>query len=338
MKKVEFFISGSNDNNEPSARPVMGYIITVDGVKYGLHQIVKSCEWHVTHIETGLSVDCVIFQMFGYYNMLKLSAVKELVTPEVNKKVLDFCERFPTKTAFHKDLISAAYSAKGQAAPAETSVEESPSPVETREESTKKAPERRTIKKRTYNNFQRVLRAIVEKGYLIETAEEITRRIFDDFEKNPAGLSVWKRVDLIQPAQDQAEKGPENAPRKTAEKSARCYTVVVRLADTWADIYINGRWDFGCRLYLLQHHMAGEKEYYPDAVVRYKIERGTSNRSMCRPFIDRRNARTDGRPIIDAHRNKTPVQGRTGPHRAASGRTPADSSFCSQIEKSRPPN
>lgn len=159
--------------------------------------------------------------------------------------------------------------------------------------------------------------------------------------QKPAESSAPVQTAAEESAPDHAEKeepAPEKYARKPAEESARCYTVVVRLNDTWADIYINGKWDFGCRLYLLQHHMAGEKEYYPDAVVRYKIERGTSNRSMHRPFIDSRKARTDGRPIIAARRNKSPVQGRTGPRRATPGRTTVISSFCSQIEKSRPPN
>ena len=54
---------------------------------------------------------------------------------------------------------------------------------------------RRNIKKRTYNNFMTVCRAVMAKGYDLDTAADITRRIFDNLEQN--GASVWRSVDLI---------------------------------------------------------------------------------------------------------------------------------------------
>lgn len=54
---------------------------------------------------------------------------------------------------------------------------------------------RRNIKKRTYNNFLTVWRAVMAKGYDQDTAEQLTRQIFDNLEQN--GVSVWRSVDLI---------------------------------------------------------------------------------------------------------------------------------------------
>lgn len=43
----------------------------------------------------------------------------------------------------------------------------------------------RPIKKRTYYNFMRVVRMIEAKGYDRETAADITRRIFNNYEFSP---------------------------------------------------------------------------------------------------------------------------------------------------------
>ena len=55
----------------------------------------------------------------------------------------------------------------------------------------------RKIKTRTYNNFLLVMTEIENKGYTKAEAEEMTRRIFDEYEINPAGLSVNARVERI---------------------------------------------------------------------------------------------------------------------------------------------
>lgn len=55
----------------------------------------------------------------------------------------------------------------------------------------------RKIRTRTYNNFLLVMREIENKGYTKEEAEEMTRRIFDEYEMNPVGLSVNARVERI---------------------------------------------------------------------------------------------------------------------------------------------
>lgn len=59
----------------------------------------------------------------------------------------------------------------------------------------------RPIKTRTYYNFMRVRRMIEQKGYDPDTAGDITRRIFDEYEWNPNGLSVLDRVSRILPAE-----------------------------------------------------------------------------------------------------------------------------------------
>lgn len=58
----------------------------------------------------------------------------------------------------------------------------------------------KAIKNRTYNNFMRVMRLIISKGYTSQTAEEITRRIFDEYETNPAGMPILSKVAQIVPA------------------------------------------------------------------------------------------------------------------------------------------
>ena len=68
---------------------------------------------------------------------------------------------------------------------------------------------KRNIKKRTYNNFMLICRAVMNKGYDLDTAADITRRIFDNLENN--GVSVWRSVDMIIDA-------AEHARREKAEK------------------------------------------------------------------------------------------------------------------------
>lgn len=55
----------------------------------------------------------------------------------------------------------------------------------------------RTIKKKTYHNFMRVMRMIQAKGYDASEAERMTHRIFDQYEAYPYGLSVLALVDMI---------------------------------------------------------------------------------------------------------------------------------------------
>lgn len=55
----------------------------------------------------------------------------------------------------------------------------------------------RPIKTKTYNNFMRVVRMIQKKGYDFEESVKVTRKIFDQYESYPDGLSVLKMVDMI---------------------------------------------------------------------------------------------------------------------------------------------
>ena len=55
----------------------------------------------------------------------------------------------------------------------------------------------RAIKTKTYNNFMRVVRMIQKKGYDFEESVKVTRKIFDQYESYPDGLSVLKMVDMI---------------------------------------------------------------------------------------------------------------------------------------------
>lgn len=58
----------------------------------------------------------------------------------------------------------------------------------------------KTIKTRTYKNFMRIMSLIISKGYTRQTAEEITHRIFDEYEANPAGMPILSKVAQIVPA------------------------------------------------------------------------------------------------------------------------------------------
>ena len=61
----------------------------------------------------------------------------------------------------------------------------------------KRGSKMRTIKNRTYYNFLQVRKAIMAKGWDAQTAGEIARNIFDQYEMNPQGLTIWGLVDLV---------------------------------------------------------------------------------------------------------------------------------------------
>lgn len=54
------------------------------------------------------------------------------------------------------------------------------------------------IKNMTYRNFMIVLHKIEKKGYAFPEAERMTRNIFEEFQACPEGLSIERRIDLIQ--------------------------------------------------------------------------------------------------------------------------------------------
>lgn len=60
----------------------------------------------------------------------------------------------------------------------------------------------RPIKNKTYHNMMRVIRMIEAKGYGFDTACDIARRIFDEF--NPNGLPILEMVARILPADEYA--------------------------------------------------------------------------------------------------------------------------------------
>lgn len=55
----------------------------------------------------------------------------------------------------------------------------------------------KTIRKKTYNNFMYVMNQIQNKGYDFCEAEQMTRRIFDQVESCPEGLSAMRLVEMI---------------------------------------------------------------------------------------------------------------------------------------------
>ena len=82
----------------------------------------------------------------------------------------------------------------------------------------------RTIKNRTYNNFMRIMRLIISKGYTRQTAEEITHRIFDEYEANPAGLPILSKVAQIVPADhENGEHRKEPEPVEIKKTETHCF-------------------------------------------------------------------------------------------------------------------
>ena len=65
----------------------------------------------------------------------------------------------------------------------------------------------RPIKKRTYYNFMRVVRMIEAKGYDHETAADITRRIFNNYEFSP-DRPVLDMVAMVITAEEYSRQYP----------------------------------------------------------------------------------------------------------------------------------
>lgn len=97
----------------------------------------------------------------------------------------------------------------------------------------------RPIKTKTYNNFMRVMRLIMAKGYSKEEAEKMTHSIFDYHEARPFGLSILGLVELIEerpaaeeptetaaeaPTESPAEEPAETPEEITEEAEAASYT------------------------------------------------------------------------------------------------------------------
>lgn len=53
------------------------------------------------------------------------------------------------------------------------------------------------MKNLTYRNLMAVIHKLQKKGYSMEEAEPIARRIFEEFVATPEGLSIETRVDRV---------------------------------------------------------------------------------------------------------------------------------------------
>ena len=53
------------------------------------------------------------------------------------------------------------------------------------------------MKNMTYHNLMAVIHKLEKKGYTMEEAEPIARRIFEEFAANPMGLSIESRVEQV---------------------------------------------------------------------------------------------------------------------------------------------
>lgn len=56
---------------------------------------------------------------------------------------------------------------------------------------------KKQIKRLTYRNLLIVIHKIEAKGYDFKEAETIARRIFEDFQIQPLGLSIEERIGMI---------------------------------------------------------------------------------------------------------------------------------------------
>ena len=145
---------------------ITGYVYATERNFYGIDKR-NGYEWLITDIFTGALV--------GDAETRKEALAK--ITADLD----DFLARAHSMEYCRKDM--------------ETLAELNGAEPELTEKPEKKT--RREIKTRTYNNFMRVMRAVMAKGYDKETAETITRGIFDKYEANPRGLSVWGLFDLV---------------------------------------------------------------------------------------------------------------------------------------------
>jgi len=200
MKKDTFYIMTSE-----GIKTREGYIYDSGRNLYGIAK-TGAC-WDATDIITGALVT---------HTYRTRAEVVAAITPESEEKLF----RARNTIARAKEAAAAIYNAYKESGRLPQETPEKSEPQQT-------TKTRRTIKSRTYNNFKRVQRAIIEKGYSEETAAEISRRIFDDFESNPAGLPIWSRVDLVAPAGD----SQTDETTADAETPAETETTPQRAAD-----------------------------------------------------------------------------------------------------------
>lgn len=165
MKKGHFYILVC-ENGKKTVKRREGYIHETSRNKYGIDNRGDSRRpcWTFTDIDSGLS---------NGQTYRTRTAAGEACEQYENAIINNRTNEFYKESAA---IIAEAYRAE-QDAP--------------------KAKQPRPIKSRTYNNFRKVWEAIQKKGYPAEEAAEITRRIFDDYEQNPAGLPISGRIDLI---------------------------------------------------------------------------------------------------------------------------------------------
>ena len=56
---------------------------------------------------------------------------------------------------------------------------------------------KKQMKNMTYRNLMSVIHKIEAKGYTFDEAEPMARRIFEDFQSQPLGLSIESRIGMI---------------------------------------------------------------------------------------------------------------------------------------------
>ncbi len=176
---------------------VTGYILDTGKNLYGIDNRGSNSRpsWHVTDIITGFQIRNTS------YTTRKAAA--ESITAELDELIIEKHKSGIFNPAIK--LVKAAYDAE-----------------ETPKQTQKAERKPRTIRNRTYYNFMRVLRVIMGKGYDAETAEQITSRIFDEYEANPEGLPIWSRVGQIADRNESETeaKGIKSEEGKTEETPA----------------------------------------------------------------------------------------------------------------------
>ena len=53
------------------------------------------------------------------------------------------------------------------------------------------------MKRMTYRNFMIIIHRIMAKGYTLAESEPMARRIFEQYEKNPLGMSIEEQEKQI---------------------------------------------------------------------------------------------------------------------------------------------
>lgn len=218
FKKSDFYIV----NREKKAEKTSGYIFEKGGFIFGCRKASNNT-WTIFELKSGSPVQTLLKSRKACYDFLTDSILEKISR----------CLKESLIVNDFKSVIKAAYDADSTLKlpkiynTIETPENDIETPVKNPElinNEIKTDPvnastanqaqkvhnsNRKIIRNKTYNNFMHVYKLVLQKGYSKTDAEKITHNIFNQYESNKNGLSVYGYLDLLQPA--------ENLPMQSAE-------------------------------------------------------------------------------------------------------------------------